>query len=63
MNNDEHLKDLLRLTLPFLERYDLMGTGGFVSKKEYTEMNNLEKEIAEAIGEDPNNYGSHSKVG
>jgi len=58
-----HLEDLLRRALPFLEGYDLMGTGGLVSKKEYTAMNDLEKEIAEAIGEDHSDVGHHGQIG
>lgn len=61
---DTHkLIDMLRRALPYLEGYDLMGTGGLVSKKEYTELNDLEKEIAEVIGEDPAGYGYHSRNG
>jgi len=61
--SEQRLVELLRQALPFLEGYDLMGTGGLVSKSEYTTMNQLEKEIAVAIGEDPDEYGHHSECG
>lgn len=61
--SDEKLIELLRQALPFLEGYDLMGTGGFVPKKVYEELNTLEKEIAIVLDEDPDDCGNHTKVG
>lgn len=58
-----HLEELLRQALPFLEGYDMMGTGGLVRKREYTAMNDLEKEIATAVGSDPKEVGHHSDCG
>jgi len=63
VNDPAYLKELLQKALPFLESYDLMGTGGLVDRSEYGEMNMLEKEIAEAIGENSNDYGFHNSSG
>lgn len=57
------LIDMLRRALPYLQGYDLMGCGPRASKREYTELNDLEKEIAKAIGEDPADYGYHNSGG
>lgn len=62
-DDPEYLKELLRKALPFLGSYDLMGTGGLVGKDEYGEMNMLEKEIAEAVGLNANDYGFHGSSG
>ena len=69
MNNDEYqveidrLKGLLKQALEYLPGYDMVGTGGKVRRKDYEEMNKLEKAIAREVGEDPRNYGCHGPNG